>query len=262
MGELAASLGTPVNFLFEKTDLFYAIPLVGTPLYDYARKLKLLGNTLDDEEKYLELVSNIGAYKRYYINLNGSKMSEVVFWDNLVFLEATKTFVKLMKGKKYNYSMIEKLCYTIKEIQSKNPNVSSKENDNSMANLQIFGGGGGDDKIFNKSFISKNFITNFLKKHVVFNLWIAKYIPRFILYPIVRYLLYFEYLFQNLVLKDTNNIHKISNALVNSKNKISFEDVDPSKFTQIERSLRAVIKRRFPNIQNLENGADKLAAGP
>ena len=29
-------------------------------------------------------------------------MSEVVFWDNLIFLEATRTYEKLMKGKEEN----------------------------------------------------------------------------------------------------------------------------------------------------------------
>ena len=92
LGEIAAKLRLRLKTLFGFTDIFYAIPLVGTPLYEYGKNLKLIGNSVDEEEAYLKMVSNIGAYKRYYINFNGAPMSEVVFWDILVFLEATKTY--------------------------------------------------------------------------------------------------------------------------------------------------------------------------
>ena len=85
LGQIAAKLRVPKSCLV--TDIFYAIPLVGTPLYEYGKNLGLIGNSVEEEEKYLKLVSNVGAYKRYYINFNGAPMSEVVFWDILVFLE-------------------------------------------------------------------------------------------------------------------------------------------------------------------------------
>ena len=99
LGEIAARIGVSPALIFTHIDPFYAIPLVGTPLYEYGRQLGLIGQNVDEEEKYLELVSNVGAYKRYYINFNGAPMSEVVFWDMLFFLEATRVFVKLTKNK-------------------------------------------------------------------------------------------------------------------------------------------------------------------
>ena len=71
LGQIAAKLRVPLKKLFGYTDIFYAIPLVGTPLYEYGKNLGLIGNSVEEEEKYLKLVSNVGAYKRYYINFNG-----------------------------------------------------------------------------------------------------------------------------------------------------------------------------------------------
>ena len=72
------------------------------------------------------------------------------------------------------------------KVQGNNPMVKSKQR-----KIEVFGGTGEkEDSSFNQYFI-----TNFLKQHVVFNKTLAK-LPRFILYPIVRYMLYFEFLMQ------------------------------------------------------------------
>ena len=176
-------------------------------MYEYGKNLKLIGNSVDEEEAYLKMVSNIGAYKRYYINFNGAPMSEVVFWDILVFLEATKTYVKLMKGKEVDPIKLKKIL-SINKNQSNNPHIRAKDTEKYNRNkkpekevenigiggMQIFGGGGGDEKTHT---FNKNLITNYIKKNVAFNEQIAKIIPKFILYPIVRYALYAEYLAQN-----------------------------------------------------------------
>lgn len=254
LGEIAAQLRVPLKKIFGFTDIFYAIPLFGTPLYEYGRKLGLLGTSIDQEEKYLELVSNIGAYKRYYINLNGAPMSEVVFWDFLVFLEATKTFVKLMKNKNLDMEMIKRLD-RLNNNQSKNPHL--KEKDKYEKKSQIFGGGGGDDNIFKKN---KNFITNYLKKNIAFNEKIAKFVPKFILYPLVRYALYLEYLYQNKFLKDTNNLHMKTNNKLNNDLRIEKKFVDFKNTSQIDRSLRNIIKKKFGN--KIITAEEKLVGGP
>ncbi len=254
LGEIAANLRVPLKQIFGLVEIFYAIPLFGTPLYEYGRKLNLLGSSIDEEEKYLELVSNVGAYKRYYINLNGAPMSEVVFWDFLVFLEATKTFVKLMKNKSLNINMMKRLN-RLNENQAKNPHT--KEKDNYQTKTQIFGGGGGDENIFKKN---KNFITNFVKKNIAFNEKIAKFIPRFILYPLVRYALYCEYLFQKIYLKDSNNLHMETNSKVNKDIRITKKDIDFKNTTQIDRSLRNIVKRKFGSVNN--SAHERLVGGP
>lgn len=263
LGQIAAKLRVPLKKLFGYTDIFYAIPLVGTPLYEYGKNLGLIGNSVEEEEKYLKLVSNVGAYKRYYINFNGAPMSEVVFWDILIFLEANKTYKELMKGKSINQKMIDRLD-SMNVNQNKNQSMIKKNHEKELlknkSNSQIFGGGGGDNKTH---FLSKNFITNFIKENISFNETIAKWVPRFILYPTVRYMLYAEYLLQKYLYKDTNNIHKITNSKVNSRIRLEDELFDASKTSQIDRSLRSIIKKKFHDQVFLKKTAnDHLIGGP
>ena len=263
LGQIAAKLRVPLKKLFGYTDIFYAIPLVGTPLYEYGKNLGLIGNSVEEEEKYLKLVSNVGAYKRYYINFNGAPMSEVVFWDILVFLEANKTYKELMRGKSINQKMMDRLS-SMNVNQDKNQSMIKKNHEKDLTknkgNSQIFGGGGGDNKTH---FLSKDFITNFIKEHVSFNENLAKWVPRIILYPIVRYMLYFEYLLQKYFYKDTNNIHKITNSKVNSSIRLEDELFDTSKTSQIDRSLRSIVKKKFHDQSFLKKSAnDHLVGGP
>ena len=263
LGQIAAKLRVPLKKLFGYTDIFYAIPLVGTPLYEYGKNLGLIGNSVEEEEKYLKLVSNVGAYKRYYINFNGAPMSEVVFWDILIFLEANKTYKELMKGKTINQKMIDRLN-SINVNQNKNQSTIKKNHKKDLlknkSNSQIFGGGGGDNKTH---FLSKNFITNFIKENISFNETIAKWVPRFILYPTVRYMLYAEYLLQKYLYKDTNNIHKITNSKVNKRIRLEDELFDTSKTSQIDRSLRSIVKKKFHDQGFLKKTAnDHLVGGP
>ena len=270
LGEIAANLRLPLKTLFGFTDIFYAIPLVGTPLYEYGKKLGLVGNNVDEEEAYLKLVSNIGAYKRYYINFNGAHMSEVVFWDILVFLEANKVYLDLMRGKTIDQKMYKKI-QGLNSVQESNPhlnmkNVEKEKNKKKDVAIvkggpQVFGGGGGDNKTH---FFTKNLITNFIKKNVAFNENLAKWAPRFILYPLVRYSLYIEYLIQKYFVKESNNIHLFTNAKVNKKIRIEEKYVDPKKTTQMDRSLRNIIKKKFSNIEvgKSSDPVDALIGGP
>ena len=111
--------------------------------------------------------------------------------------------------------------------------------------------------------ITQYFITNFLKQHVVFNKFLAR-VPRFILYPIVRYLLYFEFLIQKYLFKDSHNLHKITNKKVNSKIRIKYEEIDPTKTTQKDRSLRNIVmnKMKQNNKNKQEETLSMLTAGP
>ena len=255
MGELASHIGIPPSVIFSKTDILYAIPLVGTPLYEYGRKLGLIGNTVEEEEKYLEMVSNVGAYKRYYINFNGAPMSEVVFWDILVFMEATRTYYKLRGNKKDNEVWSKKYAKQ-KEIQNNNPHTKAKYQEGTG----LFGGGSGDDKTHSKT--DPYFITNFIKKYV-FKKWITT-IPRFILNPIVRYALFLEYLIQKIVFKDENNLHRVTNSKVNDSIRLKKEEVDFKSTRQIERSLRSIVKKRISEIEmtQREKTLSSLTGGP
>ena len=241
MGEISARIGVPPSVTFGMIDPYYAIPLVGTPLYEYGRQLGLIGQNVDEEEKYLELVSDVASYKRYYINFNGSPMSEVIFWDILVFLEATRMYEKLIKNKIINKEWEKKLQLAMK-VQGNNPMVKSKQR-----KIEVFGGTGEkEDATF-----SQYFITDFLKQHVVFNKTLTK-LPRFILYPIVRYMLYFEFLMQKYFFKEKHNLHRVANKKVNSKIRIKYKDIDPSKTTQKDRSLRTIVAKKVMQLKRSE----------
>ena len=241
MAEISAKIGVSPGVIFGMIDPYYAIPLVGTPLYEYGRQLGLIGQNVDEEEKYLELVSDVASYKRYYINFNGSPMSEVIFWDILVFLEATRMYEKLIKNKIINKEWEKKLQLAMK-VQGNNPMVKSKQR-----KIEVFGGTGEkEDATF-----SQYFITDFLKQHVVFNKTLTK-LPRFILYPIVRYMLYFEFLMQKYFFKEKHNLHRVANKKVNSKIRIKYKDIDPSKTTQKDRSLRTIVAKKVMQLKRSE----------
>ena len=65
-GELYARLKVPPNFIWGHNDIPYAIPLVGTPLYEYGKQMKLIGSSVEDEERYLEMTSNVAVLKEIF----------------------------------------------------------------------------------------------------------------------------------------------------------------------------------------------------
>ena len=229
MGEIAAKIKVPASLMFGHLDICYALPLVGTPMYEYGKQLGLIGQSVDEEEKFLEQVSDVSYHKRFYIKFNGAPMSEVVFWDMLVFLEATRTYEKLMKGVEENKELKNKFIRKL-EMAGLNPQVRSKQK-----KIQVMGAA---SEIKDISF-SQYFITNFLKQHIIFNKKITK-LPRFLVYPIVRYLLYFEYLIQKYFFKDDHNLHRNANSRNNSDIRIKDHELDPTKTTQKDRSLRTI----------------------
>ncbi len=128
------------------------------------------------------------------------------------------------------------------KVQGNNPMVKSKQR-----KIEVFGGTGEkEDATF-----SQYFITDFLKQHVVFNKTLTK-LPRFILYPIVRYMLYFEFLMQKYFFKEKHNLHRVANKKVNSKIRIKYKDIDPSKTTQKDRSLRTIVAKKVMQLKRSE----------
>ena len=76
-------------------------------------------------------------------------------------------------------------------------------------------------------------------------------------------MLYVEYLLQKYLYKDTNNIHKITNSKVNSSIRLEDELFDTSKTSQIDRSLRSIVKKKFHDQRFFEKTAnDHLVGGP
>ena len=157
-GELYANLKVPPNYIWGVNDIPYAMPLVGTPLYEYGKQKKLIGSSVEDEERYLEMTSNVAILKSFYLNFNGAPVSEVLFWDMLYWLECTRSYVKFMKGEKDDQNAIKKYTMQI-DLQNQNPHYKEKQKA-----VQVMGAG-----TENKVSFDNYFVTNFLRKHVVFS---------------------------------------------------------------------------------------------
>ncbi len=84
-----------INPRHSGVSIFYALPLNGTPLFVYGQQKGVLGTTPDEEERYLLSVSSTGADKLNYINLNGSKFNDLIWWDYVVRFEALREFYRL-----------------------------------------------------------------------------------------------------------------------------------------------------------------------
>ena len=255
MGELAAKIRVPIDLMIGNQDLLYCIPLIGTPMYEYGKQIGIVGQSIDEEERFLELTSNIGAYKRYFINLNGAPMHEVVFWDMLVFLEATRIYYKLMKNKSVDKNMVNKFLNQLK-AKGVNPQIKAKQKE-----VQIMGAG-----LLKKDLtINQYILTNFLRQNIVFNKFFT-ILPNILVDNFTRTLVYLEYIIQKYLFKDKHNLHKFSNKKVAKKIRLSKEELNPSNTTQKERSLRTIVaKRKMPYLATFSN-QDKetamLTGGP
>jgi len=77
----------------------YAQALPGTPLYEYARKLGFLGNSLDDEEKYLIKISDTNAVDtKHFINYTKQPLLKVLTWRVRVIIEMDAHYIKHILG--------------------------------------------------------------------------------------------------------------------------------------------------------------------
>ncbi len=71
---------------------FYALPLPGTPLYEYGQLVGVIGTTPEEEEAYLTYISDRSPDKNNFINLTGFPMKDVRFWDFLITYEAMRAY--------------------------------------------------------------------------------------------------------------------------------------------------------------------------
>ncbi len=251
-GELYAKLKVPPNFIWGHNDIPYAIPLVGTPLYEYGKQMKLIGSSVEDEERYLEMTSNVAVLKRFFLNFNGAPITEVLFWDMLYWLECTRSYVKYMNGEKDDLQAIKKYNMQI-DLQNQNPHHKAKQK-----SVQVMGAG-----TENKVSFNNYFVTNWLREKVIFNKTIAK-LPRFIVNPLVKYSLYFEWLVQKYIFKDNHNLHKYSNSFASADFRLKKELLDKKTTTQRDRSLRTIVNNKIANISQSQEAKviSSLTGGP
>lgn len=112
---LSTALPEDIRMPFDMSiNYFQAIP--GTPGYEYALRVGLIGPTLDDEERYLEGLYDVDASSiKHYLNFTDYEMEEVVFWRRYVLLEMVVAYMRkhgirnclrTRKAPRYRYALV------------------------------------------------------------------------------------------------------------------------------------------------------------
>ncbi len=86
---------------------FWAMPIPGTPLYDYCQQVGLIGTTLDEEEDFLNRTSELKANFLNYINMTDLSVKRIHYWNYLFEYEGKSEYVRLIF--KNNKSLISSL---------------------------------------------------------------------------------------------------------------------------------------------------------
>jgi radical SAM superfamily enzyme YgiQ (UPF0313 family) len=220
LGKLHSILGVHPTYM--DYNIYYALPLPGTALYEYGIQSGFIDGSINGVEEYLESVTNAAAYKRYFMNLTGAPHGEVLSWDWILKLEASWVFRQNQK-KQTNSFVANKM----KEVYEENQRINAKTNPH-----------------VKMQYTSMKFtvITRFLDRIVSGNFYFIDRIPRIILYPLVRYVVSFEFMIQAIFKK--NREHYIFKGKARSEN---IQMIDVGIFNEstrsIGKSLRKVVKR-------------------
>lgn len=177
IGEISRMQGIPPV----DVAVFYALPLPGAPLYEYGQLQGVIGTSLDEEEEYLIYVSDRDSDRTNYINLTGIKTKRALFWEHMIFYEANRVFYSSPLEKKTQTSENK-----ANSADSINKDLAAKKE--SIGNLM-------------KRVIIKNpmILLTALKSPfsylngVMCRSRFSTKIPRSILYPVMRNLIYLEY---------------------------------------------------------------------
>ncbi|MBU2529935.1 MAG: B12-binding domain-containing radical SAM protein [Elusimicrobia bacterium] len=93
---------------------FQAVP--GTPAYEYARSVKKIGLSLEEEENYIQGLYNVDANNiKHYLNFTDYEKEEIAYWKDYIFLElivacikkhGVFNILKYKKANRYKYGLI------------------------------------------------------------------------------------------------------------------------------------------------------------
>jgi len=211
IGKVAAKIGVHPKIL--EIEIFYPIPIPGSPLWEYGERLGVISTECNEVDKLMMQLSKTSAYKRYYLNLNGANICEVLFWEYIVQFEASRVFRNERKKASNNMEKAYKKSY-FKQI-SNNPRASLK-----YTSLKFTA------------------ISYFIDKFVVGN-YIVDILPRRITYPIFKCLIFVEHQIQKSfrynrgyqIFKKSKKIERFHNASNESlrkhlnKHKISLQEM-------------------------------------
>ena len=232
LGTLAHKIG--VHPLDIDNSVFYALPFPGTPLYEYGQQIGVLGTTIEEEAQYLEEISNAYTGKFSYVNLNGAPVSEVLFWDHLLWLEASRMYHKL--------SLVSRNNTPQKEL------IENISNDPLWAKKPVKRNYNVVEFIKNlKNFHLGLFVTHYIVENKFFYYNpLGLRIPKLILYPLLKYLLYFEFQIKKILISIFFP-EKLKNKIWYTKkflgNGIRITDAQLTSKRRIERSLRYFVRQ-------------------
>src|SRR3989344_1660285 len=170
IGKLSRLQGEPPN----DVGLFYAMPLPGSPLYEYGQLQGGIGTSLKGEEEFLTYMSDRSSQKENYINLTGISRRRTNFWDYLVLYEATR---------EYYSKPLKKRGKAVQQNQKNSASVFKSLLQLMLNQYSIF-------SLAKK--VAKSPIGTL--NGLMCRSRIAAKIPRLILYPVMRNLFHAEYL--------------------------------------------------------------------
>ncbi len=177
LAKIAIMMNTPPSNL--QVGNSYALPLPGSPLYEYGQLQGVIERTVEGEEGYLNYISDMHDGKDQFINLTGQSVKRALFWEFLFMYEAMKLYYSKKK---------------------KSDKLNKKSNNNSSEKVK-------EERPFFRQLkrynVKKLFSLATKKPISVLNTFLCNsksciYIPRSILYPLMRNLVYLEYIMQNL----------------------------------------------------------------
>lgn len=173
-------------------DVFYAIPFPGTPLYEYGQQLGVIGTSVDDEESFLEGLYTAPTMKMAYINLSGSGAMDVLFWDMMIVIFVLNEYEKLISSSPMMSGAVGNEAVNNGKAQLANASSSVGVRYDGILSA-IFR----RIKRMDFSIPKRPPVTNLIVRTVVggrrFN-----WLPQSILFPVLKSLLYIEYLFVRL----------------------------------------------------------------
>lgn len=165
----------------------YALPLPGAPLYEYGQLQGIIGQTLDEEEEYLDCISDKHNGKDGFINLSGQSLRKALFLEYLMYYESLKLYYyeKRKENKLKKREKVHSLITRAEENRKDTKKVNALAEKIKVFNMK---------KLLYLALVRPISSLN----SVLCRTRISIYIPRILLYPIMRNLLYLEYIIQNL----------------------------------------------------------------
>ena len=101
----------------------YVQAIPGTPIYEYARRIGIIGHTLEDEEKYIESLYDVDANDlRHFINFTHYEREELAYWKYYITLELIVAYIKkhgYMKVFKYKKTRVYRIGLIYKLLPRK-----------------------------------------------------------------------------------------------------------------------------------------------